>query len=308
MSGFHRGAPVVVLAFNRPDYLDQVLSSMKVQGGVEVDPSQIFLFQDGAINAVSGKQYAETSDIEASTAVFRKHFPTSRTFVSADNIGVALNFDRAERFVFEELEAPVAYFFEDDLVLGKSYLRTMERLGDMALRDERIGYFAAYGHPNPSAEDHQKNRARLSLLGHNWAFGLTRRQWIRSRPYVNAYLSLVGGLDYRLRSHADVRALIGKWGAGYPGSSQDVVKSIACFMTGGLKLNTVTSYGRYIGENGLHFSPEIYQKLGFGSAVHTDDDLFDRGKLTDDEAMAIRGEFARYILEDMRAKVATPSG
>src|SRR5262245_59654092 len=116
--------PVLVLSFNRPHYLRQVLEGLAP--GLEGE--RVHLFQDGAGNAYSGRVAAQPEDVEACIALFRRQFPGGRVHPAPANIGIAENFLRAERFAFEELDAECAYFFEDDLVPVPAYLTVMDRV------------------------------------------------------------------------------------------------------------------------------------------------------------------------------------
>jgi GT2 family glycosyltransferase len=145
MGSAERNYPIAVMAFNRPDYLKQVLDSLLQQQGVDLNNRQITLFQDGGFNEFSGSVRAEPSDVAASVAAFRERFPAARVEHSPTNLGVALNFDRVERWAFEKLAADAAIFLEDDTVLSPHYIRTIDRMLDMAMEDQRIGYVAAYG-------------------------------------------------------------------------------------------------------------------------------------------------------------------
>lgn len=296
---FHDGAPVVVIAFNRPQYIERVLASLKNQVGESISDEQIHFFQDGAINPISGERYAEDADLEIGAELFRRYFPNGALHRSDHNLGVALNFERAERFVFEEHEASVAYFFEDDLELGPAYLATLRRLANIALARDDVGYFAAYGSPFKTVSEQEAVANQVQHLGHHWAFGLTRKQWLKSRPIVNQYLDLVRSIDYRQRRTADVAALLKSWGVGVPGTSQDVVKSLACFLTGSIKINTRAAFGRYIGELGLHSTPEIFEKMGFREVAYLSDDIFRRDGLREEEVETIKGVMKNYALHDI---------
>src|SRR5690349_4100200 len=118
--------PIVIMAFNRPKYLRRVLVSLRQQRGVDLTNRQVLLFQDGAINPFSGRRGASDDEVKESVAVFRELFPTSEVHASPVNLGIALNFDRAEQKVFHEFGAPIAYFFEDDLELGPYYVKSLD--------------------------------------------------------------------------------------------------------------------------------------------------------------------------------------
>lgn len=253
-------SPVAVMSFNRPDYLAQVLSSLLSQVDGRISERKIALFQDGAKNLSSGEVRAEQADIDACVDVFRRMVPGGLVFDSSSNIGVALNFERAEKFVFEELESEAAIFLEDDLVLNPHYVRSLDALIDVSLLDERIAHVAVYGHHWVPLDEQTRNPNKYVLLEHNWAFGLTRRQWLKNKPYVDEYLKLVRDVDYRQKPVNEIHKLFHSWGMGCPGDSQDVAKTIACCLNKSVKLNISACLGKYIGERGLHMNPEMFKQ------------------------------------------------
>lgn len=191
--------PIVVLAFNRPQYLGSVLRSLARQT-VDVSKRPVFLFQDGAVNAYSKIRYARDEDIAASIAVFESHFPDGEVIASSNNIGVAENFSRAERHVFETYRYECAYFFEDDLILSKHYIETMDNIWRQVRTIDEIAYFSAYGdHLTRESPSSYALGAQVKTLQHHWAFGLKRSHWLEMQPLIRPYLDLITGKDYRSR-------------------------------------------------------------------------------------------------------------
>ena len=256
-------APIVLMSFNRADYLEQVLESLMRQQGCDIANRAIYLFQDGARNAFSGGMHAKQEAIDATVAVFTRMVPNGTTMISPDNLGVALNFDRAERFVFEELDLPAAIFLEDDMILSDHYIATLDRLIHDYRDDARVGYLAAYGDHKLTLEQQQADPSRLDVLHHLWGFATFQRQWRLIRPYVAQYLVHVTDVDYRKRDHEAIRALFASWGFGCPASSQDSAKTMACVLTNSIKVNTRIVLGRYIGERGLHMSAATFEERGY---------------------------------------------
>jgi glycosyltransferase involved in cell wall biosynthesis len=291
------GAPILILAFNRPEYLGKVLASLKNQKGAKVEDSQVHLLLDGAVNEFSGVKYAEDREIDLSEKEFVKYFPQGKIHRSKTNIGVAKNFARAEEIAFLHTKSDMALFFEDDLELGPAYLSVMQKLATIASQNPMIGYFAAYGTPSQSENDQRRYASDVQALDHHWAFGLTRRQWERSKPLVDQYLRLVENVDYRKRDDQAIAALLRSWGLATPGASQDAIKAAACYITGGVKINTLSSYGRYIGEKGLNFSPRLFAEMGFNNAVALEDDLFNRSSVSDAEIRFFRRKLHGYAFE-----------
>ena len=286
--------PIVVIAFNRPGYLRRTLISLRAQRGADVVGRRVLLFQDGAVNPYSGRRGAEDTQIAESIAVFHEFFPSGEIHASPVNLGVGLNFERAENKVFCELNVPIAYFFEDDLELGPYYVTTMDRLATLAMSHDKIGYFAAYGDRRLPLEEQRRRASELQALDHNWAFGLTQRQWRRSSPYVEQYLKLIRGKDYRDRSIADIVELFHSWGMGAAATSQDSSKGLACLRTGGLRINTVACFGRYIGAEGEHTNPTIFRQMGFDTTAVVEENLFALDKLDAAQLASIKAKLTVF--------------
>jgi hypothetical protein len=254
--------PILLLSFNRPHYLRQVLGALAPQVGLETE--RVHLFQDGAVNAYSGRVAARQGDVDACVALFRRHFPQGRVHAAPANVGIAENFLRAERFAFEELDAEYAYFFEDDLVPAPAYLAVMDRLR-LAVRDaERIAYFAAYGDHHASLARQRTAPRALATLGHHWAFGLKRSHWQAMQPLLAPYYALVVGRDYAALPSRAVRTTLRRDGLAPVHASQDNVKAFVTTCLGRARVNTVACFGRYVGETGAHFTPERFAAMGFG--------------------------------------------
>ena len=257
--------PILILSFDRTDYLRQTLESLAAQP--DIANRQIFLFQDGATNIFSRRECCDRGIPDWHSKMARDIIPHIIPMVSQINLGIALNFDRAERFVFGKIgcQADAAMFFEDDYVLGPHYLAMLDQMLDLAARDERIGYVTAQGIKNATEAQQRQHCHATQPMSHNWAFGLTRRQWLRQRPWVSQYLDIVRNVDYLHRDHMRIADLFHSWGLGVPGTSQDIAKSHACLLSGAAKVNTYACFGRYIGARGVHFTEDQFTQSGYGS-------------------------------------------
>ncbi|MBV8525865.1 MAG: hypothetical protein JOY71_27765, partial [Acetobacteraceae bacterium] len=260
-------SPIFIMSFDRPDYLQQVLTSLRKQIGCNIERRMIVLFQDGAVNPISGRRHAQDRDINECVEVFRREFPDGRVVASDVNLGVALNFDRAERFGFEGLGAEAAIFLEDDLVLSEHYIATLDRLIATFMHDPRVGYVSAYGDHTKSLEAQRTNSNKLIIMTHNWGFALFRRQWIRMRRWVLEYLDAIRDADYRDRDPEKIRRLFASWGYGLPAISQDAAKTIACCVDGVIKVNTYVCNAAYVGRRGLHMNETIFAERGYQHTV-----------------------------------------
>jgi hypothetical protein len=259
--------PIAILSFDRPHYLQRVLDSLKSQIGCDLENRSVTLFQDGAVNPHSGIQRGAIEHIAQCVDLFKERFPQGRVAPSPVNLGVALNFDRAETMVFETLGAEAAIFLEDDLVLGPHYISTLETLVNGYIDDDRVGYVAAYGDHRKTVDEQRAGRDRLVLLGNNWGFALFRWQWLRMRARILEYLQLMEDTDYYLRDGDRIARLFAAWGYGCPATSQDAAKTIACCADGVIKLNTYVCNAAYIGERGIHMHPQLFAARGYGNAA-----------------------------------------
>ena len=274
--------PIFVMAFSRPEYLRQVLASLRDQTDAPISERPIYLFQDGAVNRFSGKRHATDEAIAECVDIFKSYFPEGVVYESQDNVGVALNFDRAERFAFETLGVDVAIFLEDDLVLGEHYIATLELLIRKFSDDRRVGYLAAYGDHRNDISTQTNNSKKFLAMGHNWGFALFRRQWLRIRPRITQYLNLISETDYRDRDFEKISHLFSSWGFGCPGTSQDTAKNIACCAEGVIKLNTFACFASYIGARGLHMNEKIFTERGYSQTVVYQKRVLEFEDLSDD--------------------------
>jgi hypothetical protein len=295
-----KGSPIFIMSFDRPEYLGRVLSSLQNQRGVDLDARKIVLCQDGAVNPHSGNRHARDEAIADCIACAAAMFPQATILASDRNLGVAWNFDRAERVAFEQMIAPAAIFLEDDLVLGEHYIATLDLLLEKFADDERVGYVAAYGdHRIPLAEQHRK-RAKLILQEHNWGFAVYRRQWLRMRRHILQYLECVRGIDYRDRDRAAIKKLYAAWGFGCPAVSQDAAKTIACCVHNVVKINTYVCGGRYIGEHGLHMNSHLFVERGYHKTEIYPEKV--------DEFQSLDAALYQELLRRQRAWAGRPEG
>ena len=255
--------PVAVLSFNRPQFLGQVLASLKAQGDGALEGREIHLFQDGGVNRYSRIRYARDVDISASVDVFRSHFPSGTVHQSTDNLGICENYRRAERYLFEHLNVEIGYFLEDDLVLSPAYIEMLDRLCAWAATTPNVAYCAAYGDYYLPPAELATRRRELTTLDHHWGFGLFRRHWRKMQQRLEPYYDVVCGNDYSRRDHRQIYSLYAPLEAAPRASSQDAAKAFACDRLGLWRANTVDPFARYIGNIGQHMTPEVFNSMGF---------------------------------------------
>jgi hypothetical protein len=259
--------PIVVLSFNRPQFLEPVLASLKAQHAPGIDGREIHLFQDGAINRYSRIRYANDADIAASVDVFRRYVPTGTIHRSLDNVGICENYRRAEHYVFEERKFESALFLEDDLVLSPAYLAMVDRMLVWAAVTSNVAYVAAYGDYYLASEAAAARRHEFKTLDHLWGFALLRRHWRAMQPLLEPYYNIVCGTDYGRRDHRKIFSLYAAGETAPRASSQDAAKAFVCDRLGLWRANTVAPFAKYIGTVGQHMTPEAFAEIGFDRTV-----------------------------------------
>lgn len=258
-------APVAIISFNRPEMLARVLRSLVNNRQLaDCGIGSIHLFQDGAVNRYSGRRYAADHTIATCMHTFKTLVPDGVIHLADGNLGVALNYERAETFMFETLRAPVAIFLEDDLVLGVGYTHILMKLIDFALDHAAVGMVSAYGRsPTTPVAIQQAHESRIDHMGHNWGFALTRAHWIERRQHVSPYLELLQGIDYRDRPGEQIAAWRRTHAAGPDPTSQDDCKNLVSLRLGTVRLGTYANFATYIGSNGLHMNEDQFVHAGF---------------------------------------------
>lgn len=257
-----------ILSFNRPEYLAEVCQSLKRSLDYANLGFDVYLFQDG-IETRSGREPIGTATAVAQAAgVFMSTFPRHTVVDSGFNLGVGLNYARAEEYLLDGGRYESAIFFEDDLVLHKYYIRTLGRMLDAAERDPRIGQVACYGNDHSlSSIDQVNRRDMLTELGHSWGFGVTA-EFYRKRAICDAkYLKIIKSIDYAEKDQhqQQIHELHRNMGFNPGVLSQDMFKSMASLYLGGLRLNTVAVLGKYIGRVGTHSTLDTFDAAGFAS-------------------------------------------
>lgn len=255
--------PVVLLSFNRPDYLRETAESLSLNN---LEGRGVFVFQDGAVNAFSSQAYSSEDSIMECVAIIRNILPSSSVYISDHNIGIAENFRRAERFIFVEQGYDAAYFFEDDMVLSPLYLDVMDKLYTQT-SPHPVGLFSAYGQHRATLDMQTRNLEKVLPLHHNWGYGLRRAHWHQMQAFMDGYHKILEGVDYRQRDHQRIREYFAQHGVMHPSTSQDAAKWLANLLCDRTAVTTYPCFGRYIGAEGVHWRRAAYLAEGYEHAI-----------------------------------------
>lgn len=256
--------PIVVYAYNRPEYLEQTLVALQPQ----TKESEVFLFQDGP-----RLQSDDKPKTEASIEVFKKHFPKGTVFASDVNLGVAFNQKRAREFIFDRADS--AIFIEDDIVLNDYYIEQLNLLMDKFQNDKDIAMVSCFGEIHRHVDvfkycdyltryddwhkQQERNKNKFMQMEHIWAYGFYRDAYKTVAPYMEAYYAMLPD-EYRARPHQQILQYAEQYGMKPGGvvTSQDSVLSGFLAYKNLLKVSTFTMNAKYIGEWGEHSNAEHY--------------------------------------------------
>jgi len=258
---------IAILSFNRPHYLREVLHSLR---GQISERDEILLFQDGEVNLFTGQLKAASEKIQQCIRVFQKLIPWGAVLATKGNIGIALNYERAENYMFKTLSKPYALFLEDDLVLSPQYVTVIRSLLDIARSESRVAYVSAYGNMWASQNEQRRRQRELQHMHENWGFAMTREAWLQERPFREQYLSLLDGRDYSERDNSRIMEFYERRGWKTKITSQDAARWIASVELGKVRVTTFACHARYIGEYGEHFNPDIYYRSQFDQTLMLD--------------------------------------
>lgn len=256
--------PIVVYAYNRPDYLKQSLEALKPQ----VKDAEVFLFQDGPRIMSDDKP-----KVKESVSVFKEYFPDQTVFESECNLGVAFNQKRAREFIFDKSDS--AIFVEDDIVLNDYYLEQLNFLMDKFQDEEDISMVSLFGEIHRHTDvfrycdyltryddwdkQQERNKNKFMQMEHIWGYGFFRNAYEKVAPYMEGYYAMLPD-DYRARPHQQILQYCEQYGM-HPNkvvTSQDSVLSGFLALHNFIKVSTFTMNAQYIGEWGEHSDATHY--------------------------------------------------
>tara|TARA_B000000557_G_C20743689_1_gene429730 strand:- start:1 stop:906 length:906 start_codon:yes stop_codon:yes gene_type:complete len=256
--------PIAVYAYNRPDYLKQVLESLKPQ----VKDAEVFLFQDGPRIMTDDKL-----KVKESVSVFQEYFPDQTVLESECNLGVAFNQKRARNFMLDRHES--AIFIEDDIFINEYYIEQLNLLMDKFQDEKDVAVISCFGESNRHPDifprmNHltkyddwnkcqERNKHKFMQAEHLWAYGLTRHAWHTIRPVMEGYYAMLPD-DYRGRPHQQILQYIDQYDIdpNKTVTSQDSVTCAFLMLHDFMKVSTFTMNAKYIGVWGEHSNADHY--------------------------------------------------
>lgn len=249
-----------LISFNRPHYFSQVVDSLEQQ--TQLDDTDFHLFLDGSINKFSKVRHSKDNLIRESEATFdNSNLPNKTKHVRKENVGNGIQQFEAVEFMSRNYD----YFMiiEDDIVLSKHYLRLIRLL----IPEIKGDVFSANLNSRRLCDkkDIQKHLRDYTYSNTHWfAECWSAKQWEKVKPDYLKYYRHIKSCDYSRRPHGNIRRLFKRNKLNIPQTSQDAGKDFALFRNKMRRITTMVNRGFYIGSQGMHFRPQVYDGFGFG--------------------------------------------
>ncbi len=314
---FTENTAIALIGYDRPNYFKEVLATLATNPEFYKYP--IFVFLDKTPDPAMGDAHVQllhNLGITPAAIIRRPH-----------NYGCGRNIIDVRRQLFDNLGFDRVFVFEDDMMVTPEYMKLCENMMDWAEDNyDNIGVVQAW-----ELCKHDISYKKLNLesvfatFSNLWGYLMTRTCWDRIKEYLYRYEHLFLSGPYGERNHE----LIRKWlfqqlklftqnnieGIHYPTteqyvinkdreltfpvSGQDGVTMTAIYLSGQMRLTTRVNRGYYIGETGIHQSPERYKMAGFHmmalDAFESDRDLTEFAAGKNDMGEVISG--LRYVKE-----------
>lgn len=246
-----------ILLFNRPQYAEQTLASLKNQE-LPFDQTRLVIVRDGYIGS-RDERFGEPNFTGEVDALVERYFPDATFLKFESNRGIAVAYEELASRGFSRGEM-WSTFFEEDFVVDLDYTKVLARLIDAAQAVDHIGTLSATGDVSV-----KRTRGQETLYPdrHLWAYAMRRKVWEESRDAIDAYLRLLSQRPYWDRDTDGIISAMADLGIIMPGSSQDYLKLGFMRANGYLAINTAQSHGFYIGQIGLHSTEEGFAASGY---------------------------------------------
>ena len=246
--------PVLLIAFNRPDHLVQVIDRLR-----EVRPTAIYFAVDGA-RADRDDEKANVNACRALVAAF--DWPCEvKTLFHEKNLGCGLGVSTAITWFFEHVERGI--ILEDDIVPDPSFFPFCSELLDRYADDQRVQAISGCNFVPPSAQSDPEQAYRFSQVAHIWGWATWRRSWARYRLDIAGWRSELPPIELWKRAGHSVP------GGVYWGSTFELLARKEVDTWDGQFVFAAMVAGQLTATSNVN----LIENIGFGStATHTFED------------------------------------
>jgi hypothetical protein len=273
---------ILVIGFKRLHYFQRTLESL--EKNPESQTLDFHFYLDGGREANQEEliEMIDNSPIKSKKIVCRN-----------SNFGIGRHLIGARRELFDGLGYDRIILFEDDMELAPTYIETVLKMSDWAHQYDNVGTVMAFNLNDSNQSDQLEDLDKVVPTNrHFWGYCLTRKVWDNIKHIVYEYEeTYLEGVPYKKRNHRRIRKkFMPHWmmqpRRKYSGktldipddaitppfaikqtrntpTSQDAMTALGLWNAGYARLTTIVPRARYIGIQGLSFTPKVYRKQGF---------------------------------------------
>lgn len=256
---------IAIIAHKRWPMLMRSLASLEASNSLE--GIEFHLFQDGAVNVFSDRETATDEEIARSIQVFeRSSLPHKEIHQQEGNVSIGIIQLRAFDHMAKRYSRIIV--MENDTVLSPHFLTMAHHLfDDLEDRPELFSFSPGSRRLCSLGTINEHLSELVPKWGHWNCECFLARNWARIRhtSMFERYHELIGNVDYRDRSHHQIRELF--IGAGWRdqlSTNQDSAKNVAINEIGMKRMMLTVNRAMNVGVTGMHFSPDLYRGMGFG--------------------------------------------
>ncbi len=224
----------VYLAFDRADYTKETIGAL--EKCVDADDIDWFIFQDGIENPLSGKVYATEDDLNSVKKIIDTSSLNIVEFERSDWNGSIPQQKWKAHQVFKKGYDTI-FFFEDDLLVSKYYLRLLKIMAHQFPDD--LGFL--YSNTNSGSDLRQLAYCGDARL---WGYYMNSHLYESIEDDYNNYYSEIQKLDYNSRE------LFKGVKINFPTRMHDVTITRLCKKYGAKKFMPYVTRATYIGKKG----------------------------------------------------------
>ena len=282
---------IVVIAYNRPDYFQQVVDTLEKNPESQTLP--FFFVLDGGLNATQ----KENVHIILKSKIKYKEIIKRKI-----NYGCGKNILDARRFMFEWCGFDRIILFEDDLVVSPEYISLTLNLHSWAKKNyDNVGVVQCF---NNRLLSYEQKKEQLDVVeetyGNFWGYCLDKdtyndikdllneydkkylnivlshepncidiANWMKwnldKRPVVHKKRQFKSIMDYENIFNLRVQSLLKRKNERRYG--QDIEMRFALYKAGYIKITTKVNRAVYIGKSGFHHDSANWNKHGFDKII-----------------------------------------
>lgn len=280
---------LMITTYNRPFYLEKVISSINECDELRNIP--IFIFLDGGSGATIRENIEIVKNIKHNYKFIIKR---------ESNYGPERSIPLSLKFLYDNLDFEYVFVIEDDLVVQKNYFRyVFEQYNKIKKIDSKIGTFQGWNKCLMSIDEKKINKDITvdSIDEHFWGYLMHKDTYSDIRSMLEEYLKCLDGMPYdsRWKTYRDIYLkdkisnfykellknykkndfidrfkiefvdfMFSKFNNNNVILGHDGALDIFLFLNGYKRYFSLVNRAICIGEIGLHQTPELWRQLELG--------------------------------------------